>query len=141
MNRIGFPLFLLFVPALALAQVATSTAGLPQVDPADEALGLLSPMLRAFRERDFMMLAALLLTGAVWGLRQLQIGKKIPDTLVPWVTMAVATFTSVAAGLAAKQSLSHVLWTGLAIGVAASGLWESVGKLIRNLIGKLRPAS
>ena len=140
MVRVLALIFLLFTPALALADVGigTSTTGLPPINTGEDALGLLSPLLKAFEAKDWALFAGLLLSGLIFGLRQLQIGKKIPDELVPWAAVLIAVLTSVAAGLAAHQPAGNVIWTGLLVGVASVGSWELIVKNLRDLVRRVR---
>lgn len=135
-------LVLLLVPGVALADTATSTATLPVIDPNAEGVDVvaqtLSMLLLAFKSRRWMLVAGLVLTIAVVLVRMFNLVKQVPADLVPWATLGIATLASVAVGLQAGRDWDNIVVTGLSVGVAAIGGWETFGKLIRALVKRLR---
>lgn len=154
MKRTAAVLVLVLVfglPMVALAAGTTttsssSTVAVPTVvvDPSG-GIDVISQAIdlarKAFRSRAWTLIAAAVLTLFVVGLRLFKSIQRVPDELVPWVTMAIATGTSMALGLQAGQSWMTVLSTGVLVGVAAIGGWETFGKLVRGLIQRLRTSS
>jgi len=146
MKKLLFVLSLLVVPLQAFADAGTSstaTVAMPVVSPDApsalfDALGTLG---KAFSDKNWTLLVAVLLTLFIIAARWFNPVKKVPAEYVPWVTLALATATSVALGLQTKQSLGTILTTGVLVGIAAIGGWESFGKLIRGIIRKLRGSS
>lgn len=146
MKKILFVLLLLILPCVALADAGTSstaTVAVPVVSPdAPSALfDAVSTLGKAFSDKNWTLLVAALLTLFIIGARWFELAKKVPAEYVPWVTLLLATGTSVALGLQTKQSLGTILTTGVLVGIAAIGGWESFGKLIRGIIRKLRGSS
>jgi hypothetical protein len=81
-----------------------------------------------------MLLAGLLLTVVVVGLRMLKVMDAVPPKLVPWLTVGLSVLTSVATGLKTGASAGVIVSTGVLVGVAAVGGWETAGKLVRDVI-------
>lgn len=104
----------------------------------DVVLTLLGMLEKAFVARDWILLSAVLLMGVVALLRYLEATKALPDAWVPWATIAIAVLTSVGLGLQARQPWLSIVTTGLVVGATAVGSWETIGKLIRALLAKIR---
>lgn len=100
--------------------------------------GVLSLAAAAFKSKSWALLAGLLLTAVVIGLRFFNVVKKVPDYLVPWATIGLSMLTSVAIGLQTNQRWDVILTTGLGIGLMAIGGWESLAKAIRGLVAKVK---
>lgn len=148
MKKLAFTVLLLLLPMTAFADAgvptsSTATVALPVVSPdSPSALSdALSTLAQAFKDHNWTLLAAALLTLFIIAARWFELAKKIPAEYVPWVTLALATATSIALGLQTSQPLTTTFSTGVLVGIAAVGGWESFGKLIRGLIRKLRGSS
>lgn len=139
---LGLLFGLLIVPMLALALDAgtATTAVVVVVDPnaggADTVAQAVSLLVLAFKSRHWMLAAGLSLTVFVVVARLFNFAKLLPDAYVPWATMGLATLASVAVGIQAHQSWDQIMVTGLSVGAAAIGGWETVGKLVRNTVRK-----
>ena len=113
--------------------VGTSTTVLDPSTPADLGFvaSLVEAITQAYQGHSWTLLAGLVLTGIIAGLRAFDVGKKLPDKYVPWFAVGLAVLGSVAVGLQLGQGVVAILTTGLAVGVAAIGGWETIGKLFK----------
>lgn len=89
---------------------------------------------KAYHNQEWALFSGLLLTGVVFLLRFLKAASYVPPRLVPWVTVALSILVSIATGLRTGTDVGTVLSTGVLVGVGAVGGWETVGKLIRDLV-------
>lgn len=137
---------LVLLPTLVWANDASTSTGAaaPAVVHPDGGADVILPALKllasAYREHQWALLAGLLLTFVVIGLRMFSVVQKLPDALVPWATIGMGLLGAAAVGLQTGESWDAIVMTGLAVGVAAIGGWETVGKLLRGLAAKLRGA-
>ena len=112
---------------------------LPILDPSKGSLGdALSVLALAFKSQGWMILTGLVLAALVIVLRTFDLMQKVPAEWVPWATIGLATVTSVAVGLQTGRDLSTILVTGIGVGIAAIGGYESLGKLAKAALEKLR---
>ena len=134
--------FFLLWPSVALAATTSTAVVNPdQINDPGQLLGLFGLLGKAFSSKQWLLLAAILLTAAVAGIRMFKVTDKLPSWLIPWATIGLALLTSVAVGLQTGQAWTAIVGTGLAVGVAAVGGWETVGKMVQALIAKIRGAS
>ncbi|APU88879.1 hypothetical protein Rctr197k_055 [Virus Rctr197k] len=145
MKKLFVALFCWLMPMSVWAASTSTTSTTAVVDPSavqsvDQLFGLVGLMANAFKTRQWLLVAALVLTAAIAGFRMLKLGQKLPGALVPWVTLGLALLTSAVIGIQTHRSWSAILATGLTVGVAAVGGWETVGKMVRDLITKIRGA-
>jgi hypothetical protein len=140
MKKMMILVALLLLPAVALAQVATSTAGAGLTEDPGELLSLLS---RAFADKDWMMVAGGLLmlviaVGNLLGLRKL-----VPKKYTHWLAGGIAMASSVAVGLMAHASWWAIVSTGVGVGITAIGGWqlvlEPIVKWLRRKLGGDQP--
>lgn len=125
-KKILFVLLLLLVPALVLAQTATSTTVDPDTLKPEELTGVLALMAKAFSDGNWRLASGLLLTVAVAGFKFLGINKLIPKKHNKWVAGALALATSVAVGLMSGMGWFAIVSTGVTVGVVAVGGWEAI---------------
>jgi hypothetical protein len=132
---VGFASVLL-LPSLALAQTRTSTAagGLPNED----ASWLFDLFTKAFHDKNWMLFSAGVLTLLIWVARRLQVLQVFPKAYLSWVSTAIAILSGVVLGLLDGKPLGEILATSISIGLMASGLWDSVGEMIRSFFQKIR---
>jgi hypothetical protein len=141
-------LFLIAFTSSALADTATSTTTATstataivdpgQIDSIEQLFGVVGLLKKAYSSRRWMLLAALVLTVLVAGVRMFSLGQKLPAELVPWVTLGLAMLTSIALGLQAGKRWDTMLITGVSVGIAAIGGFETFGKLLRSTIRRLK---
>ena len=129
-------LALLVFPTAAAHAVGTSTTAVATAVTSDEAFSLLGMMAKAFHSHSWMLLSSGALMLLVVCARRFNLMKKVPPAYVPWVTLGMASAVSIAVGLKAGMPLGSVLTTGLLVGMAAIGGWESFAKLARGLLSK-----
>lgn len=118
----------------ALTNLFVSQVGTSSTAPGEMIGGAVDMLGQAYHSHNWALVAAALLTITVAILRLFNIGSKIPGPYVPWLTLGMSMAMSAVVGLQAGLPMDQILGTGLLIGVAAIGGWESVAKLIRNLI-------
>jgi hypothetical protein len=103
------------------------------VEPANpgEAMGLLSPLLDSFKNKNWAVFAAVLIMLVVYGVRQLGLPflKDKPDALAI-VSQVIGCISAIAVSLYAGQPIWSAIVGGLFIGAAASGLWSAIFKYI-----------
>jgi hypothetical protein len=113
--------------------VATATAAVTPAEIADAASGLM----HAFESHNWALIAAAILSALVI-IGRLVLKAEINKKYIPWIAMFIAVASSVAAGLKTGKAWMSIAVTGVLVGVAAVGGWETFGKLLRGILRKLR---
>lgn len=111
----------------------STTAGLPSAT-----VGM---MTQAFQDKNWTLLAGLLLSAAVFALKTTKILDKIKlggKWGIRISTVVISTLTSISLGLVTSQSWWLILTTAFGVAAAAIGGWEIIGKMIRDLIAKIK---
>lgn len=124
----------LLISTIALGQTPTTTVAV--IDPSsitpEGAFSFFAFFGKAFKHKEWTLVFAGLLTVVVALIRLIEaIDDKLPPGVIPWLTMATAMCTSMAIGLQQHMPLGPVIVTGLTVGVAAVGGWETFGKMAR----------
>jgi len=117
-------------PVTAPAPVAT-TFEVPGVSEPDVPVGeLVKALMAARKSGDSGALAASILMIAIFILRKLFAGalSEGRTDLLPWITLAGAVCGGVLLGIQAHLPIGECVWSGVLIGLAASGAWSLVGK-------------
>lgn len=120
----------------ALALIATTTTA--TVSP-DDPMTLVGPLVHAFGDKDWLMVAGLVLMAAIFVLKKTGVLEKIKlgsKWGIRLSTLILAVLGSVAAGLVAHQDWWTTVKTALGIATTAVGGWEFLGKLMRDTVGK-----
>lgn len=120
-----FVLFLLMIPALALAQTATSTV----VDPTmvvEELSGVVALMTKAFSDGNWRLGFGLLLTLSIALFKLLGLNKLISKKNNKWVAGGLALVGSLAVGLMSGIGWVAIVSTAVSVGATAVGGWEIV---------------
>jgi hypothetical protein len=135
----------LLFPLLVWAQTTSTTSSVGKaigdpsnLDTPSEAFWVVEMMIKAFKSGHWALFAALILTALVACLRFFEVGKKIPKEYVPWFTGGMASATSVALGLYIGLDWWAIATTGLSVGLMAIGGWETIGKLLKKLLNKIK---
>ena len=137
MKKLLAILAILMVPAIALAQTATSSVvGVGSILSADDGLRVLEMLANAFRSGDWALGSGLLLTLVVAVARMLGLSKRLNKAWVPWATAGMAIAASVGVGLQTDQDWWKIVSTGLLVGLTAIGGWETGGKLVKKVMPK-----
>lgn len=134
MKKLWMIVALLFVPAVVLAQTATSTVAPPTL-PEDPGT-IIAMLTKAFGDKDWMMVAGLLLTAVIGLARLFGLQKLVPKKHTHWLAGGLALATSVALGLMAHASWWTIITTGVSVGVVAVGGWQLIFEPIRNFLKK-----
>ena len=116
-----------FVASLAFAADAAS---LPASLPVDDAPGLFSYVVSAFKAGYFAPAAAGVLTLLVYILTKTPVMKFLPVKALPWVSLGAGVAAAVATNLLAQMPWYAAVIQGLTSGAAATGLWEAVFKYV-----------
>lgn len=149
---LGLLALLIAVPALAgdtstvtSTVVSTSSIVAPTpmvvinpdtIDTHEQIFSVVAMLSKAFKSKKWMLVAALLLTVCVSVVRMFKLGRLLPSHLVPWATMATAMSTSVALGLQTGEPWTQIVLTGISVGVASIGGFETLGKMVRAVVQK-----
>lgn len=103
------------------------------IEPANpgEAIGLLGPIIEAFKNKNWAVFAAILIMLVVYGVRQLGLPflKDKPDLLAV-LSQLVGCIAAVAISLYAGTPIWSAIAGGLFIGAAASGFWSTLFKFV-----------
>lgn len=119
--------FLLLVPALALAQ-----ASLPSVDGGAAAQGAFD----ALKSHSWMLLAAYGVMLLVWTVGKFGLLNKLPSKYVPYLAIIAGSTVGIASGIVAHLPWFQAVSAGLQIGLSAIGAWETGGKRIDAVLAK-----
>lgn len=141
MRRLLIVLCLIALPCLAIAAgtSSTSTSAITSDSvTSDNVVDIVSTMALAFSKRSWALGAGLLLTLIAAWLRAFNFAQKIPVEWMPWAVLGMAMLASIGVGLQSGKRFSTILIGGLSVGVMAIGGWETIGKMVRALIEKLR---
>lgn len=105
--------------------------GLMEPTNPGEAIGFLSPLVEAFKNKNWAVFAALIIMLVVYGVRQLGLPflKDKPD-LLAMLSQLVGCVAAVAVALYSGQPVWSAILGGLFIGAAASGFWSSLFKFV-----------
>lgn len=133
---------LILIPTSALAQTNTSTTGIDiSKITAGDLPEILNLLVQSFHNKNWMMLSGLVLAIVIWGLKTFKILDKIKlgsKWGIRFSTVLLASLTSIALGLMANQGWWAIASTAFGIAVVAMGGWETIGKLVRDILMKLR---
>lgn len=110
-----------------VAPEAATVAPAPTPNP-DDLGGILSAIVDAFKAKNWGILAGLVIMLVVWGVKKFI--PKIPTNYLPWISAALGMLAAMATDLISGGTWYVVLFNGLLVGAAASGLWSLVGKQI-----------
>ena len=114
---------------------------IPGLTPEDKGVNeLIKLMLDAHEKKDSSALAAAILMLIVWILRkifaeQLAAGK---TDLLPWIAMGGAVASGILLGVQAHLPLKETIWSGVMIGLSASGAWSLFGRHIPKILPALK---
>lgn len=113
-----------------IACLAWADGLLEPTNPGD-AIGYLSPILDAFKNKNWAVFAALLIMLIVYGVRQLGLPflKDKPEMLA-LVSQIVGCVAAIAISLYAGTPVWASIAGGLFLSAAASGMWSSIFKFI-----------
>ena len=92
----------------------------------DDLGSILSAIIDAFKAKNWGILAGLVIMLIVWGVKKFI--PKIPTAYLPWISAALGVLAAVATDLLTGGTWYVVIFNGLLVGAAASGLWSLVGK-------------
>lgn len=103
------------------------------IEPANpgEAIGLLGPIVEAFKSKNWAVFSAIIIMLVVYGVRQLGLPflKDKPDLLAV-LSQLVGCIAAVAISLYAGTPIWSAIAGGLFIGAAASGFWSTLFKFV-----------
>jgi uncharacterized membrane protein YqgA involved in biofilm formation len=115
---------------------------LMQIDPAalepERALGLFQAIMSAVGQKNWALLAGLMITLVVAGARWLGLTKKLSKSYDKWVAAGLAGLQTLAIGLQLGMGMKEMLMMTVSAAVAAVGGWEY---LLKPLLAKLLPKS
>jgi hypothetical protein len=94
-------------------------------------------LFKAFESHSWALIAAAILMVLVI-IGRLVLKAEVNKKYVPWIALFIAAASSVAAGIQAGKAWMSIVVTGVLVGVAAVGGWETFGKLLRGILRKLR---
>jgi len=121
------------LPALAFAQVATSSVSAPA--GSDDVHALVSFFVLAFQKQQWRLVASGALLLAVSVTRKLSLVQRLPTNLIPLGVMGLAIAASIGLGLASVPPISAktIVLTSLSVGLVAIGGWDVFVRVIRPL--------
>lgn len=113
----------MLVPSLAFAQDVAPTA--PEVDINE----LISMLVTAAKGGEWSLFVAALIMVLVFLTTKVKfIDNLLPNSAKPWVAAVAGMFAAVAMTFITTGSWLTAVFSGLGTGMAATGLWELVGK-------------
>src|ERR1700750_1213882 len=89
---------------------------------------ILATAMQAFHSHAWAVLAGVVLTLVVGLLKKFDVVDKLPPQYVSWGAVGLAMLTSVALGLTQSKPAMDIIMTGLSIGLASIGVYETAGK-------------
>lgn len=118
----------------AIAPAAAPAVGAPVVAPPsspEQALGLLSALIAAFKSGNWALVSAIGIMLAVYLLRLFVLPKlKVSSDKLPYISAGLGLLVAIAVNLSAGQPWMVAIFSGISMGAAASGFWHLIGEKI-----------
>lgn len=117
------------VAFFSLGTVAVFAQAISEPQDPTQAMNLFPMLFDAIKSSQWTMVAAAGVMLLVFGVRKYV----LPDMgakVVPWLASALGVLGAIATNLGAGQDWGQALYSGVTVGVAASGFWSLVGQHI-----------